>query len=238
MRCLPLKALTKIVARAAESFGSATAKFDASSAQVALAESPWRDLVLALSLANMALLKLWARLYDGSFYRYLRPGPLGHWPFVAAGVCLLAITLVYFTLLQSLRKANGKSRAGLIWFFLVSLVVPANSIRVVVSDQIPPLHNVMRVAVLTHVAPLAFASLLALVAVPSAVLIWRFRDALYCLVLRSTALLFPCALVTACAIANSAAAEFRYNNKALPSRNLSGSAVPRPTAQSCASPVR
>jgi hypothetical protein len=95
----------------------------------------WKDLILGLSLANLALLRVWSELLtaspsDGYIMRH-PPRPVD----LAAAmldVCLLAIL---FSAVAAIARCSARGRAALQWGLVLSLGFPANALRQVLANS-------------------------------------------------------------------------------------------------------
>lgn len=123
--------------------------------------APWRDLLLCLSWANIALSRVWSEVltYSAASSFHMKQPP-GASDVVAVMASVLALTLGSWIVVRSLRK----SRVGLAVLQVIALLawlIPLNAIRLVASTAVPGLFNYIRQPLLGRVHPYILIAFLA-----------------------------------------------------------------------------
>ena len=145
-----------------------------------------KDIAIAISLANLCFLRVWAVLFDSDSHYFMKAPPFINLAAAILNVLLLAAAFwVLLNLARRLTRAHAKFLAQ--WAFLVVLIVPLNGIR----QELPPMAGLL--VMFGRTGSVIFGLLLGIIAV---FVLWRW----YRSILRAAAtivlILSPFVLIT------------------------------------------
>ncbi len=141
------------------------------------ASDAWKDLCIALSLANLCYLRIWSGLLtygpEDAFFMKAPPAPAHY---LAAVVNTLVLgAMIWVALRGSRRLRPGWQTIAAEWFFLLLLLLPLNAIRNVLSSQSEELFQFLRSSLLGPGSKKALFLAVAALAVVPVLIRWRHR---------------------------------------------------------------
>lgn len=166
-----------------------------------------RDPLIALSLANLTVIKIVGRLYGGSYNRYFRPRSIEPHVYAATLILALAAAGIWYALLRHIRNGSSTNRLCAIRVFLLTLAIPAAGVRAVASNEINQVVLVQNQGWTHSVIPAVVLAFWCVLAIVSVFMVWRHPEALFRLVMRSGILLVPFLVITTATLGYSSVQE-------------------------------